>query len=129
MQFLFLYVKCTDAKQKDGRGSGSPIVFDELVYALPYISIIHFLFPDLLDILTAWTIQHSDICRPVDILSLFMTLAALNYQTLHMEELQEKLVKNLTSASFSHAIDWLNFVWSLIVLDFAKPHHAESVLR
>lgn len=84
---------------------------------------------DILDNLTAWVIQHHELCRPNDILSLFLTLATLNYPTFLADELKSKLIANFTETSFLKSNEWLNFVWALTILDFVEPHHIESVLK
>lgn len=82
---------------------------------------------DLVDILTAWVIQHKDICRPDDILSLFQTLAMIDYPTMHADELKE-LIGTINTCTFSSE-KWLSFVWSLVLLDLATADHIDSVLR
>lgn len=62
-------------------------------------------------------------------LALFMTLATANYPTIHADKLESKLVDHFVRPNLPDSLGWLNFVWSLTVLQFAKPHHVESVLR
>lgn len=87
-----------------------------------------FVHTDLIDILTNWVIKHSDICRPEDISSLFQTLAMTDYPTIYSEELKSKLISNIQEHTL-RGRDWLNFVWSLTVLDFATAEQIDSVLR
>lgn len=84
---------------------------------------------DLIDILTNWVIKHSDICRPEDILSLFQTLAMIDYPTIYAEDLKSKLIQNIQEHTFARGQEWLNFVWSLMVLNFVKAEQIDSVLR
>lgn len=83
---------------------------------------------DLIDLLTGWMIMHSDICRPEDLSSLFHTLATINYPTVHAEELKN-LVNSVQERTFARVNEWLNFVWSLAVLDLVSAKHIDSVLR
>lgn len=83
----------------------------------------------MLDALTGWTIQHIELCRPEDILSLFRTLSIINYPTIHAEELKAKVVNSLNVKSFSNKNDWLNFIWSLALLDIATAEQVNSVLE
>lgn len=88
-----------------------------------------FCFLDLIDALTEWMIKHRTISRPEDFLSLFQTLATVNYPTVHIEQLKEKLLPVLLPEKFSKSKHWLNYVWALTVLDMAKQDHIDSVLR
>lgn len=86
-------------------------------------------FPDLIDVLTEWMIKHKDICRPEDLSSLFQTLAMVDYQTMHSNELKSKLLPHIQRHVFVQAKYWLNFVWSLTVLDFVTAEQIDSVLK
>lgn len=82
-----------------------------------------------LESLASWVLQHHDKCRPQDILALFYTCAILNYPTSHADAIKETLVKNIQQADLVKALDWINYVWALVVLDMAGPHHIDSVLK
>lgn len=84
---------------------------------------------DLLESLTSWMVKHHDICRTQDISSLFLTLATLNYPTLKTNELKSIFVSKLGADDFQKSSEWLNYVWALVVLDFAEAQHYKSVLR
>ncbi|KAJ6638627.1 FAST kinase domain-containing protein 4, partial [Pseudolycoriella hygida] len=82
----------------------------------------------LLETLTDWMIKHKENCRPKDALSLLFSLASLNYPTEKAEILKTDLVTTFSAADFSKVAEWVNYVWALVVLDFAEASHIESVL-
>ena len=84
---------------------------------------------DLLESLTDWVLEHSDVCRPQDISSLFLTLATLNYPTTKAGEIKSKLSAGLVEKDFAKAVEWLNNVWALSLLNFADTEQIESVLK
>lgn len=86
-------------------------------------------FSVLLDNICEWILEHNELCRPQDIASLFLTLATLNYQPSDITNLNDKLVKNLNKADLPKNCDWLNMVWSLVVLNLATHDHINSVLK
>ncbi|KAK4883062.1 hypothetical protein RN001_006381 [Aquatica leii] len=83
----------------------------------------------ILDTLSDWVLKNNDICRTQDIFSLFVTLASLNHRTSNVEEMNAVLIPQLKEAEISKPTVWLDFVWSLVVLNQAKPEHVSSVLR
>ncbi|XP_037025722.1 FAST kinase domain-containing protein 4 isoform X2 [Bradysia coprophila] len=103
-----------------------PAVVGSIITSL---GLLKFLNLDVLENLTDWIVKHRDICRPHDISSLFMTLATLNYRTNKSDELKSQLVASLREEDFPKSSEWLNHVWSLVLLDFAETKHFESVLR
>lgn len=53
----------------------------------------------------------------------------IDYPTIYSEELKSKLINNIQEHTLAKARDWLNFVWSLAVLDFVTAEQIDSVLR
>lgn len=83
---------------------------------------------DILDAIADWMLKNNTICRIQDVCSLFITLGGLNYVPSNIEQLNEVLIPQLQEAEISRPITWLKFVWSLVVLNLAKPEHISSVL-
>lgn len=82
-----------------------------------------------LESLTTWILQHHEKCRLQDLLALLFTCAILNYPTSQIEAINKNIVKNLQQADLIKALDWVNFVWSLVVLNLATSDHINSVLQ
>uniref|UniRef100_A0A336LU09 CSON000645 protein n=1 Tax=Culicoides sonorensis TaxID=179676 RepID=A0A336LU09_CULSO len=82
-----------------------------------------------LESMTDWMLKNQSKCRPQDIAALFHTLAILNYPSCHVDQLKEKMIENLQEQDLPKALDWLNYVWSLVLLDVSSEKHLESVLR
>uniref|UniRef100_U5EU15 RAP domain-containing protein n=1 Tax=Corethrella appendiculata TaxID=1370023 RepID=U5EU15_9DIPT len=83
---------------------------------------------ETLDHLTEWIVKNMEICRPQDITSLFLTLATVNYQPTNLDELRI-LSQNVVENDLKKSIDWLNHIWSLVVLDLATEKQINSVLN
>lgn len=83
---------------------------------------------DALEALTDWVIKNVNICRPQDISALFLTLASLNYSTTKSNILKEQLIDSIVEVDLKKTTDWLDHVWALVLLNFAKPQHIQSVL-
>lgn len=83
----------------------------------------------ILDFITEWILNNSDICRTQDIAALFLTLANLNYLTEdHVEAIKSKLITSLTTLDFKRDSEYLSFVWSLMSLDLVTEDHLKYVL-
>ncbi|EEZ97431.2 Protein TBRG4-like Protein [Tribolium castaneum] len=83
---------------------------------------------EVLDSLSEWILQNHLICRPQDVFSLFVTLATVNYLPTNSEELFKVLVPQLTISEARKPLVWLDFVWSLVILNQASQSHISSVL-
>lgn len=81
-----------------------------------------------LDNVTAWFLKNYHLCRQQDIFALFQTCAVLNYQSNTLTELYKKLQPNLIQAETSSPSEWLDIVWSLVLLNFANAQQISSVL-
>lgn len=82
-----------------------------------------------LESLTDWVLKNYSKCRPQDVAALFHTLGTLNYQTCQIEALKVKMVNGLQEQDLPKAVDWLNYVWSLVLLNISSEKHLDSVLK
>lgn len=86
--------------------------------------------PLLLDTLIEYIVKNHEVCRVQDIAALFTSLAILNYTPLeHEAALKNTLVASLTPADFKSSQEYLNFVWSLMALNFPLQSFYDSVLK
>lgn len=86
--------------------------------------------PLLLDSLCEWIIKNQEICRVQDITAVFMSLGILNYMPAdHNEILRTKLSSGLTPLDFKNSLDYLSFVWSLMVLNLPNESLYDYVLQ
>uniref|UniRef100_A0A1A9V8R6 RAP domain-containing protein n=1 Tax=Glossina austeni TaxID=7395 RepID=A0A1A9V8R6_GLOAU len=83
---------------------------------------------DVLESLTQWMLQHSDICRPQDLSALFLSSATLNFKTTQLEQVRSKLLGTIVQQDFPKHHDWLNHVWALVLGGLCDHKHLESVL-
>jgi hypothetical protein len=83
---------------------------------------------EVLDTLSEWILDNSSMCRIQDVFSLFVTLATVNHLPSNYEKLFQALLPQLSMSEARKPLVWLNFVWSLVVLNQATPDHVSSVL-
>ncbi|KAF5305169.1 hypothetical protein FQR65_LT07787 [Abscondita terminalis] len=83
----------------------------------------------ILDTLSDWVLKNHSICRTQDVVSLFITLATLNHSTSNIDQINQVLIPQLKEAEINRPSVWLDFVWSLVVLNQIKEDHISSVLR
>uniref|UniRef100_A0A1A9WNM3 RAP domain-containing protein n=1 Tax=Glossina brevipalpis TaxID=37001 RepID=A0A1A9WNM3_9MUSC len=83
---------------------------------------------DVLESLTKWILQHSDICRPQDVSALFLTSATLNFKTTQIDEVRSKLLNAIVQQDLSKSHEWLNHVWALVLSGLCDHKHLQSVL-
>lgn len=82
-----------------------------------------------LESLTDWVLKNYSKCRPQDVAALFHTLGTLNYPTCQIEALKVIMVNGLQEQDLPKAVDWLNYVWSLVLLNISSEKHLDSVLK
>lgn len=116
---------CTDLHSGLEKNTDKPAAVGSIITSL---GLMKYRDLDALEALSAWILKYHDICRPHDITALILTLATLNYPTTQAPQLKEKIVDVITLADLNKPSDWLNHVWALVVLQFAKPEQIESVL-
>lgn len=116
---------CTDLHSGLEKNTEKPAAVGSIITSL---GLLKYRDLDALEALTSWILKNHEICRPNDITALIMTLATLNYPTTKAPQLKEKLVDVITLPDLKKHSDWLNHVWALVVLQFAKSEQIESVL-
>lgn len=84
----------------------------------------------VLDCLTEWIIKNPSLCRTQDVVSLIMSLAALNYMPVEYEAaIKEKIVPSLTPLDFKTNVEYLTYVWSLLALNISNEAAYDNVLQ
>lgn len=118
---------CEDIQE----GMKGPVEKSALVGSLiTSLAILRYREPLLLDTLSEWIIKNQDSSRTQDVSAVFMSLALLNHMPSELEEaLQKKIAPSLTVSDFKTPIDYLGFVWSLMVLNFPLHDFFSSVLQ
>lgn len=118
---------CEDIQE----GMKEPVEKSSLVGSLiTSLAILRYREPLLLDSLSEWIIKNQDSCRTQDVSSIFMSLALLNHMPSEIEDvLQKRIATSLTVLDFKTPIDYLGFVWSLMVLNFPLADFFNSVLH
>lgn len=82
----------------------------------------------LLDTLSDWMLKNHDICRPQDMFAFFLTLAVLNHTPANWEQIFNVMVPQLKREEAVKSSVWIEFVWSLVLLNKVNNEHLESVL-
>ncbi|RZF48632.1 hypothetical protein LSTR_LSTR016361, partial [Laodelphax striatellus] len=82
----------------------------------------------LMDLLCVWTMKNLSLCRTQDVVSLVLTLGAINHLPSNSEALFTKLESHLDASDLSTPFLWLDVVWSLLILNKATEKHISSVL-
>ncbi|XP_022196797.2 FAST kinase domain-containing protein 4 [Nilaparvata lugens] len=83
---------------------------------------------ELMDSLCSWAMNNFGLCRTQDIVSLLLTLGAVNHTPSNAEALFTKLESHLDASDLSTPFLWLDVVWSLLILNKATEKHISSVL-
>nr|CAI5834020.1 unnamed protein product [Callosobruchus analis] len=96
---------------------------------LTSVGLLKYKDPALLDALSEWIAENYAICRAQDIFSLLMTLAILQYTPQNVEKLYEVILPLLTPSEAGKALQWLEVVWSLVLLGRATEEHVSGVLN
>lgn len=84
--------------------------------------------PALLDKLTESVITKQELYRTKDLSSLILTLALVNYRPKNIDAIISQLLPKISQSDLT-AIEWLDYVWALTVLELHQPKNLESVLR
>ncbi|KAL3270783.1 hypothetical protein HHI36_021307 [Cryptolaemus montrouzieri] len=84
--------------------------------------------PIVLDLLTNWVVKNLDLCRSQDVFSLFITLAILNYTPAEAGKLVEAVRPILTESEAGWPVNWLDHVWSKVLLNIATQEEISHVL-
>ncbi|XP_042866477.1 FAST kinase domain-containing protein 4-like isoform X2 [Penaeus japonicus] len=83
----------------------------------------------MLEILSEWVENNTDICRTSDIAALVLTLASVSYTPTNIDSLFTAILPKLKTITISKETAWLDVVWSLAVLGKATEEHISSVLN
>ena len=81
----------------------------------------------LLNVISFWFERNYDISSSDDLISFIITLGNVNYKPKNFKRLVDIVLPNISKVD--NPTIWLDFVWSLVLLGIAKPHHIESVLN
>lgn len=84
--------------------------------------------PVLLDTLSDWMLKHNDICRSQDMFTFFLTLAVLNHMPANWDQIFNVMVPQLKKEDSGKVSTWIEFIWSLVLLNKASNEQLESVL-
>lgn len=117
---------CSDVQAALPKNSEKSAVVGSILTSL---GIMRYRDLDILESLTQWLLKNSEICRPQDLSAYFLTAALLNFKSTQLEDVRKKLVKSIVQEDFSRQSDWLNYVWSLAMLELVDDSQLESVLR
>ncbi|XP_015589908.1 FAST kinase domain-containing protein 4 [Cephus cinctus] len=82
----------------------------------------------LLDTLSDWIDIHSEGMRPQDLCAFLLTLATVGYSPSNADTLFQKVTNSLKESDMPSSLDWLDVVWSLVVLNQATTEQVSSVL-
>lgn len=124
---LLISKVCDDVQEAMKNPLDKPAVLGSIITSLAYLK---HRDTQVLDLITDWIIKNQEICRTQDISSLFMSLAVLNHMPAEVEEiLRTKLAVSLTPLDFKTQLDYLGYVWSLMVLNFPLQNFFDSVLK
>ncbi|XP_063216644.1 FAST kinase domain-containing protein 4 [Bacillus rossius redtenbacheri] len=84
---------------------------------------------EVLDVLSEWAATNADSCRPQDLSSLVLTLATVNHTPFNADVLFDAVEKHVVPDTLPSPVAWLEFAWSLFVLNRGSAQLAETVLR
>ena len=82
----------------------------------------------MLDSLSNWIHSHLNVCNNRDILALIMTLAMVGHVPSNEQALFQSLKPLLVEQEMSSSMEWLQMVWSLVILGKANEEQIASVL-
>ena len=118
---------CEDVQERMKEPFEKPSLIGSVITSL---AILKYREPLVLDTLCEWIVKNQDVCRTQDVTAVFMSLALLNYMPAEIEESLRQTVSNsLTQKDFKNSIDYLGFVWSLMLLNFPHEGFFDSVLQ
>lgn len=83
---------------------------------------------EVLDVLSAWFLGNYESSRPQDVFSFVLSLGVLNYEPENSERFFQVVIPSLSQADAQSPAEWLEFVWSLAVLNRASESLISSVL-
>ena len=117
---------CDDIQQ----GMKEPLEKSSVVGSITTsLALLKYRDPIILDAVSDWLLKNQEICRSQDITAIIMSLASLNYTPTELDNaLKTKIATSLTQLDFKCSIDYLSYVWSLMVLNLPQVDTFSSVL-
>lgn len=82
---------------------------------------------EFIEVLGRWLVENRQQARPQDISAFVMTGAVLNARNAISEDLRSVLAPLLVREDFSRAVDYLNHVWALTLLEWSSKEQVESM--
>lgn len=97
---------------------------------LTSLSLLKYRDTSVLDCLSEWIVINQAICRTQDVQSLCLTLAALNYMPVDLEEtIKTKIAPSLSIMDFKNIHEYLSYVWSLLAMKINVEEAYDHVLQ
>lgn len=93
------------------------------------LGLIKYRDPEFIELLGKWLVDHRQQARPQDVTAFIMTAAVLNMRTVISEDIRSVLGPILVREDFSRAVDYLNHVWALALLEWATKEQVESMFN
>lgn len=118
---------CTDFQKAIASGKIEPAKSAVVGSVSTSLGLIKYRDPEFVEQLGKWLVDHRQQARPQDLTAFIMTAAVLNMRTLVSEELRSGLGRLLVREDFSRAVDYLNHVWALTLLEWATKEQVESM--
>ncbi|XP_063981820.1 FAST kinase domain-containing protein 4 [Diachasmimorpha longicaudata] len=116
---------CEDLRKKIPQINQSPIIGS----VLTSLGMMRYRDEALMDTLCDWSIKHKEVLRIQDLCALLMTLAVVGYSPGNFEVLYRDLVVDLKDTDMTKVSEWVDVVWSLVVLNRASHEQVESTLN
>ena len=85
--------------------------------------------PEILEVCLDWLVKNSSSSRVNDLVALILTCATVNFKPANFEAFASILQDKVTAKSVGKNSIWVDFVWSLVVLEAASEEHLSSVLN
>ena len=123
---LLLHRICTDVQTELPKNRNRSAAVGSILTSL---GLLRYRDVDTLESLSDWILTHREDCRSQDVSALFLTLANLNFTPSNMDQLKSTIIQNMSEQDVQSSTDWLNLVWSLVVLDCATAAQVDSILR
>lgn len=91
------------------------------------LGLIKYRDPEFIELLGKWLVDHRQQARAQDISAFIMTAAVLNMRSAVWEEIRSVLAPLLVREDFSRAVEYLNHVWALTLLEWSTKEQVEAM--
>ena len=81
---------------------------------------------ELVELLGKWLVDHRQKARPQDVSAFVMTAAMLNMRGVVSDEIRGVLGPLLVREDFSRAVEYLNHIWALTLLEWSTQEQVEA---